>query len=442
MTISCLVATPKPAAPAAEAPTVRVDEVQWSVTGEADGEAARALLVMDAALHGTPSLVTDGPSGRAPSLQGVPATSRHLSLEATDEGLEAALCVSDGPCELAWFTGTPEAIGLQTAQWVAEQLALEVPSEVASCLGELPDDDYLHTIVGRAAAAHYGLSEPSAHPGDVRRDPIARAVVLDARVPTTQWMLARHLAPLDAAGAARHATYAAAACDAHAGWQADAAALAGPAGNRAASWPEGDRFVLGALDDALARGVDAHALAQRATRLWPSEASVARRHADATHGADHRAALQRWSVLDPTDPAPELALATVALAEGRWESAVAHASAAEARGATEPARELATPALLALGRLDEAQAGAPDRLAARISARRGDPVDATLGPEGLLLAAARALPTDPSDALAFADQALTERPDWPEALALAATAAERSGHDAAPFRDRLALVEP
>jgi len=435
LTISCLVTDP--AAPISAPPAPSSDavvEVAMAGATPTDPAEARTWIAAELALHAVPEVVVTSPAGRAPSVRGTPAAPWRLELWEEGGRAAASLCPPAGNCELARFDGSPEARGVAVAGWVARQLGQFIEPDAVACI-DAPADDYAALWLGRAALDHYaGVGDHR----DVRRDALRRAVFLDARVATAQWMLARRLDAHGDPEAPRHGQVAAQRCPAHAGLSADLATWS------SSGVPQELRFVVGALERSLDSGSPDEELARTAALAWPLDAHVADLAARATQGTVRQEHLRRWSGLDPRASEPELALARMALDEGRWHDVVTHGRAAEARGAEE-AREILVPALLALGQLELAADLAPANLAARIAARGGDDTDTgsgALGPEGLLLAASRVLRVDPTQALSLAEEALRLRPDWPEALGLASRAADAAGVDGALYRDRLALVEP
>ncbi len=172
---------------------------------------------------------------------------------------------------------------------------------------------------------------------------------------------------------------------------------------------------------------------------WPDDPRFVARVAAAAPEAAVEGDLAQWAALDRSDPLPVRRLARRALQARDWERLLAHCDELERRG-VDTAR-WRTPALLALGRIDEARDGAPQAVRDAVAARAGAAATGSR-PEELLLRAQQQLDRDPEEALRHCDDVLRVHPYWPEALALAARAAKAAGRNDTPYRTRPQQAEP
>lgn len=423
--------------------------VGWSLTTEArealepgrrSEHLGRTALVMEAMLYRR--VVPVGPAGRPPAVQETPHGPTHeLTLVPHPDGrLEASLCTEDGDCEIHFATGEPEAVGTAIATSVLDQLGMAVP--VPDCLvGPPSSDEYATRITGRAAATLYGWMPPSERPGDPRVDPIPRAVFLDPTAASAQWVAGRsHASQGNLDEAAFHLHFAARNCPDIEGWAADETYTAALIGQDRGAFPDDERFVLARLDAGLKRQrSDTYTRALTAMARWPDDPRFVARAAAAAPEEAVEGHLAQWATLDRSDPLPVRRLARRALQARDWERLLSHCDELERRG-VDTAR-WRTPALLALGRIDEARDGAPQAVRSAVAARAGGPATGSR-PEELLLRAQQQLDGDPEEALRLCEDVLRVRPHWPEALDLAARAAKAAGRPDAPYRTRLRQAEP
>ncbi len=400
----------------------------------------RMAVAMEAQLYR--SVVVEGPAGRPPGVRETPWTNTFLlSVRPHDDGaVEASLCQPDGVCEIHFAEGPPEHVGTSLAHQVLEQMGVARP--VLDCLSQPPSPDaYATLLAGRSAAVVYGWHPPSSDPGDVRVDPIARAVFLDPKAAVAQWLQGRvAFAAGDIGKAVDHLHFASRRCAEHEGFAGDEALAYALDDQRKGAFPADARFLFARLDAGLRRkDVDTYARSLAALQQWPDDPRLEQRAADAAPEERRSGHLARWAQLDPGNPVPVQRLAERSLRDRDWEELVRLCDELEHRGID--VASMRTPALLALGRIDEARAAAPAALAPRVAARAGaQPVGDS--PEEQLLRAQRLLGGDPVAARRAADQALAARPYWPEALDTAARAARAAGQSDARYLARLAEAEP
>jgi len=400
----------------------------------------RIAVAMEAQLYR--ATVPVGPGGRSPAVENSPTsvTYQVVLTPHDDDRAEVSVCDPDGTCEIHFSSGSPEVIGTTLATSVLGQLGLHTP--VLDCLVRPPSgDDYATLMTGRAAAVVYGWHAPSDAPGDPRLDPVARSVFLDPASPTGQWLAGRmDWARGEADVAAEHLHFAARSCPSHEGWAADEALAFALAGDRRGAFPDDDRFVFARLDAGLRRQhTQTYPDAVAAIERWPDDPRLERRAAEAAPEPQVEPHLLRWANLDPIDPLPIRRLARAALRDHSWRRLLELCDELERRG--DETAHLRTPALLALGEVEAAAAAAPPELRARVAARNGAEPTGT-SPEESLLAAERLLASAPAEALARCEEVLKQRPYWPEALQLAAAAAQAAGRPHETYLARHRAVEP
>jgi hypothetical protein len=400
----------------------------------------RIAVAMEATLYQT--VIPQGPGGAPPGVTYVPETqvaTLELRMDA-DAQTEASFCTQDGICEIYKQEGSPEQIGVGLGRQVTERLGLVSPP--LDCLLAPPSENaYASMMAGRSAAIVYGLMEPQGEPGDVRSDPIERAVFLDPAAAGAQWLATRTAWQRDdGEKILEHATLAAKACPTHNGWAADAALIGSLLSGRSRPFPKDVRFDIARIDAAYARKApETFGLIEDARKRWPQSALLAQRAADTAPEPKLDNLLKEWSTIDKSDPEPVRRMASRAILASDWKKLLQHCDELEKRG--EDSSTLAMPALLALGRFDEAARRAPPNLRPLLEARRGGPAVGS-SPEMLLLMAERRVSEDPTAALALTRQVLAARPTWPEALIVAEKAARNAGIDPTPYQERLAEAEP
>lgn len=299
-----------------------------------------------------------------PGLAGSMEAEAHWSVALRIEGERATLEVCDPECAswtASWSSERPE----QTVDSLVASLAAE--RSLPYTTGELkgPTDPYIRTIASRATAVTQGLSEPPSRRGDIRTDPIARSVYLDASQPITQWQAARagvHT-PLEVLGLLRRGA------DDHddpvfhaaAAWALEQAGAAEPAAEK---WlqvmqmaPDDRRFALQAARAAIRVG-DRKTAEHCITLLGGDNADAARMRvelADVAGGASD-SLLGEWQALDPTNPAPVRRRIRDRLAAGDLAGARTLLTALHERGDAEHARTLGLAIAVNLADLDTARA--------------------------------------------------------------------------------------
>ncbi|MFT4626406.1 MAG: hypothetical protein ACI8PZ_005083 [Myxococcota bacterium] len=328
----------------------------------------------------------------------------------------------------------PEAAVVVLVQSAADRLGLR--ADPAPWWGTAPSaDSYANLMLGRSAAQVYGLSAPVDAVGDVRRDPVARAVYLDPGMAMAHALRARR----DGTGWGRGA--------AGLPGRADAAAAEPDPLEAAAGWdglPDDPRFAVPRALAALTLGDPSTALSR--VRRLPTTPAVAALRVAAAEALGESSTVDAWLVdwqrADPTDPEPVRRRVQRALAATQWEEARALLPELDRRGAAIEARDLGLALAAATERWDEAatladSAGLPE-LATQMRAEQPAVEDA----DALVDAAARA--QDPSVALALADRALAVEPWHVDALVQRLEALLTLGltAEAASAETRLARVDP
>ncbi len=328
-----------------------------------------------------PARQLDGVRRVAPGLvdalpAGAPWT---LALDVAAEEVEltavATLCDPAGLCTVHDVEGRREA-PWSVADLLLAQLAARLGRPLLVPGGALggveTSDPYAALLTGRAAAVWFGMLPPTAEAdiGDVRRDPVARAVYLDPAQPSA-WAVAARVRQ-DPAAAAEAAGFAAAARPQSVALRADHAALlerAGSAARALALWravdvdaPGDPRFVVSRARALIAAGeVDraAAGLAEVPATMWDTAPVVRVRVAvAAARGALDDALLVTWAQADPSDPEPVRRRVAVAVREVRVDDALALTADLAQRGAAEEARRLVVALAAELGRYAEAATAA------------------------------------------------------------------------------------
>lgn len=401
------------------------------------------------------------------------AVSAELQPERTR--LEGVLCVQDGPCVFprateptlpAAVAALLEEVSLQMVRRRSRQAAVDWAEPQSA-------DPYAVLLAGRAAAVYYGLLPAPADDavGDKRRDPIARALLVDPRMPVARWVAGRRaLARGEAAAAQEHLGVAAArrpssavlAADEAEAWRAlerweEVGQSLAQVRDRAG---EDLRFALPRARAALALGLPAEAQERLApldseARLDARLAALRVAAAEALGlGDPYDLALEDWELADPRAAEPTRRRAMLRVRRGHYEEALRYAAALGARGQAEEAAALELALLVALRRWEEAadRAGAlglqpldrrlrareapgPEALAALLQ-DDPDPYARVARGEALLALG------QPDGALALADAALVGAAWLPEALTLRAQALLALGRtrDAAQAQARAVAV--
>ncbi len=350
------------------------------------------------------------------------------------------------------------------------------PSPGAAKRWDVPvsSDSYAVLMHGRSAAVFYGLREPVTVEieGDVRRDPIARAVFIDPGMAEAQWIRGRRHAQRGRWTEAREAFSRAAlvARDSPTLRADESAAIAGQGKWREATsaWeviervaPGDPRFQLPRAEAALYAGDAAHAdrilRAAHAEREGQPEI-IALRYAVAEAlepAADHDGLLARWQRAAPLDPEPVRRRVANRVRRGDYRAAWELLPLLAERGAVAEADAQTLGLGVALseweGAADAAERLGQPHTAQRIRARGALEVDPAAMPplDGDPLArvvAGRAALAGgrPADALTAADAALRQRRWMPEAWALRADALDATDRprEAERARETLRSVDP
>jgi tetratricopeptide (TPR) repeat protein len=392
-----------------------------------------------------------------------------LALVVVDDtvSIGGTLCDPAGPCTTLRASGARIAPGEAVAQLVTAAAATlgRRPADPTAWGRPETRDPYAALLLGRAAAVAVGLRPPvdEADRGDVRRDPVARAVFLDPRMASAQAIVAR--TATDAVRRLQAARMAAEAQPRSLGRAADLAAALGAAGlsepareawaDVARRSPGDGRFVLPRARAALAVG-DA-----RGARAVLSE--LGGRHqgegpvvavevavADALGGSDD-ALLARWQQSAPTDPEPVHRRIALRVTEGRLEDALALTGELARRGRADEANALTVALASDLGRWDQARdaaasLGAGD-VARRLAAADASPAEVVealaeaRAPEARLARAQALLQIGRApEALQIARAVLADDPWWPEALWIESRALRATGDAAAAEAAQAKLV--
>lgn len=382
-------------------------------------------------------------------------------------------CDPDGACETHHGEGSrlqPNAVVGELITALASRMGRDVTSAREGWITPLTRDDYAVLMAGRGAAIYYGYLPPVAPEsrGDNRKDPIARAVFLDPKLPGSwslvartvedpgrrliAWKTASELAPQNAA---LKAAYAAA---------FDEEGLLEPAWTAwtavAAIAPNDLRFLIPRARAALR--VNQMKEVERTLALVPARfsgdgliASMNVAVADAKGGASD-ALLTAWQSADPTNAEPVRRRIALYVTAHDFDAALKLTEELASRGAPEEAWRLTVALASDLGqyglaaqaaeRLGQADLG--HRLAGRAqpdpALRAGLLTGSTLPAARLVRADALLHTGKAAEARAEVEKLLKERPWWPEALDLHARALSSLGQEklAAESRSRVLQADP
>ncbi len=383
--------------------------------------------------------------------------------------IDATACAPTGRCaELQGQGPGAEAATARLLHALARQLDRS-PVGAADLRWQAPlsKDPYAILLSGRAAAAFYGL-RPAAAPGDEddpRKDPIARAVLVDPGVPLSTWVQARDRArrgvdpgaALERAMASRPEATALLADAAAAADAARRPARAREAWEQVAERaPRDPRYALPLTRARLAHKDPAAAAA--ALDALPADVQDLREVielrvgvADALGppGADD-ALLGRWQEAAPDDPVPVRRRVADRAHAGDLAGAFALLDALEARGERELAGrwrvalslDLAGPAAALAAAEALGDPAVLDRVRAR--AEGGPPPPLAEPVARLAWAEAELRAGRPAVARAAAEGVISRDPHLPEAWSLLARVAEATGDadGAAKARQRAAFLDP
>lgn len=441
---------------------------------------ARVVRTMESYFHAAEGVVVrvDGapapPSVRDAPTAGADAWGISLALVGSSDALElrALTCAPGGGCEEeVTYTNadTPEVSATELAGKILERVGAGIPPGVAECVGQPPSADrYASLIAGRGAGVLYGLVQPKV-PGDRSDDPLERAVYLDPKSGMAQWVAGRGRAGRGQLDSAAYSLgIAMESCPGHPGFVADMVKIELERGKTAdavalldglKAFADDPRLVPLRLDAWVRAGrlAEAEALGLRANETFPEDPRIAEVLAELSlaqdKGPEYERWLAAWARRDPRDPEPVRRLVAIQARGARWDEAWEAVEQLQARGAAEEARLWRVTAGLALKRYEEAAEAAEPQVAARIRARAalegaggfsfdlsGDP-----SPEARVArGTAMMWSGSASDALREADAALSERPWWPEALALRVDALAALGFEerAEQTRKRWYQAEP
>lgn len=339
-------------------------------------------------------------------------------------------------------------------------------------------DPYAVLLTGRSAATFYGFLPATAEQnvGNKRRDPVARALLVDPETAVGNWVAGRRALARGEAEAARsfftRGGFSRPTSDA---LMADEASALLEAGHPEAAWyafqqlearrPDDLRFVVASARAALAAGQPA-AAEERLGALgepYASDPAVVMARISALE-ALHREAdpaydqlLARWAEVAPMDPEPVRRRVQLRVRSKAFSEALPLVAELSARGAPEEAARLELALLNALDRSGDAATRAialgDSALAGRLSARDGaqspqSKADLLLGdadPRAQAVRAAALIEAGQARAgLELADQALKQRPWLPEALAAQAAACDALGlrSEAGKARAKLCAADP
>jgi hypothetical protein len=380
---------------------------------------------------------------------------------------------------------TASGSGTRGAPWTAipplvalvSRIADRAPAAGAAAQWDLPvsADPYAVLVAGRGAASWYGLLPPPPHAaeGDVKRDPLARAVYIDPSMPLSQWLVGRRHALAGRWDDARPSfTAARQGRPFHPVLTADEARALVEEGRplpAAEAWeglmqvvPNDPRFqlpralaVLGAGRTEIARG-----LLDELAADWPDDPGVAAARVAVADAADEDADLDvllaRWQATDPSAIEPVRRRIQLRIEMGRWQDAWDLVPELRARGASDLADGYALALGSLVGQAEEAAAAAErvgqPETAARIRTQDAirskrsigalppiDDVDGWVAAGHAALADGRV-----DDAVGLAKRASKERAWDPDVLALLAEVERASGHqrEASLAEARLRAVEP
>lgn len=355
-----------------------------------------------------------------------PADALDLSLE---------LCIAGGSCEVTTAHCRREdpwaAFGILLAG-AAQTLNLSVPEATVAAWSQPGSrDNYAELLTGRSAAMYYGImSLPDPIPTG-NSHPALRAVVVDPRQPLAQWIWARWQTGAESdAGRAPDALGRAALQRpgsplylAERAWLLDHTGHAEEARliweDLYKDYPDDPRFMEPYARVLLETGhaADAREVLSKFPPEFLWDAQVARLQAQVVEAVDGTANLDpllaHWQQTDSHAVEPVRRRIELRVQNAEYDSALSLMGALRVRAPGPQADALEAALLVALGRLDDAQALSPEEVAARLSLRgalEADPgADVGYGEEdttALLARAAAALwRADPETALSLINQA-------------------------------------
>jgi hypothetical protein len=331
-----------------------------------------------------------GLQGAAPTVAERWVVSVEVDVGRTDVVVQVAICPHDRPCERK-NARAPVEDPAPAVYILLDHLATVLDRPLAPGAREHQvargsADPYALRLAGRAASSWYTWIPPSDYPGDARRDPIARAVLVDPSMPVAGWFAARDARRREQPAAVhgllerprmrRPSSLALAADDASA-WAAagriDAAAVAwaavravDPADPR---WiPESARVLL-----ALDRRAEAEGLLNRLPDIALADPEIAALRVEAVEGSgfdviDDR--LRQWAETDPGAAEPIRRRVRLRIDANKFEDALGMLAELERRGGALEARALRPALLAAADRWQEAAEVVEDpALAARLRER-------------------------------------------------------------------------
>lgn len=264
-----------------------------------------------------------------------------------------------------------------------DQLARSLIERVAIVLGRptqdgptwarrQSDDNYAQLMAGRSAAVWYGLMEapPDDALGDVRRDPVARALYLDPDMPVARWIAARRALQLGDPDGAERALRVGAEVLPHPLLEVGHAAVLLEMGAAEASlvrWralredrQRDPRLEMGEIDALIGSG--------RVTEARKRLDRLPDRLQDTPRGLSLRVAVEeasgrpsspdgllaRWQERAPDDPLPVRRRIQALVDLGRFEDALALTDELKRRGAGQEAQQLEVALAAELGRWEQA----------------------------------------------------------------------------------------
>lgn len=421
--------------------------------------------------------VVELPWTPAPRGEPIPPHGIELVLSSCEAPSETA------PCELARSRrGTREdptpAVDDLLDQLAGVLLAARHPEVLEDARTPPSADPYAILLAGRSAASWYGLLPATPEPlrGDKRRDPVARALLVDPDTAVGNWISGRReLVDGRAGAAALRLELASFARPSSLLLMADAAAGLSAAGRFEAAWtawllveaarPGDPRFALGVARAALAAGHPEEARARLDALPGPHQrtvevASLRARVAEALgleSSSYYDQILAIWQQVDPADAEPVRRRVLRRARATDYADALPLIPELETRAGIDEASRTAMSLEAALGRYAAAAARAEvvgeaelaRRLRARAATTPTQRLTALGPPEGeraadpvWLAARAEALlcAGDVDGALETAQRALVLRPALPEALDVAARAA--GGGSSATYARLRRLADP
>jgi len=390
------------------------------------------------------------------------------------------LCPANGPCKAASSTGpreSPEGAITELLVWSAAQIDSPVPAGMVEAWSKpISSDRYAVLVLGRAAAAWYGMIDPvdAAERGDPGKDPLARVVLIDPSLSMAHYLMARRaldigrqLVAVRAFERARETTpdrfvyeVAGAAATTAAGQWNDARKLWDEVDAR---WPDDSRFVVPRLESYLASDMtrEAQSLIEELPDRFDHDPEVARIRVGIADklgpGTDYENLISEWEEAAQYDPEPVRRHVALRLRDGRLEEAFELLEKLEARGAATEAKQMMIALGAGIGKFEEAAKQAAlvgsDDLAERLRLRaqleknpREVPPDLLRIPsnDAKLLAAKLRGATQPEQALTEVRAMLRENRFLAEAIVLEVNLLERLGRseEAVQARERLQFADP